>query len=226
MGFLRVNLSFIEKQQQQKVLVMKTDTSGAYRPIEEHTPERVRAKSVVVGDNKESWETNPFWEAIAIPTRRKRSILETGDKLLTDRATGVVEGVAEVSRVFEVDSDAFIKVYTRFLHVFFDISKNAQRLFEVVLTETGKKKEQDEIYLHPKTAERYHKEKPNGKGYSQASFYRAVSELIDSGIIARSATGPNLYWINPVIFWNGDRIRFVTEMYKAPQIAGPNEEFK
>ena len=43
-----------------------------------------------------------------------------------------------------------MKVFTRFMHVFFDTSKNAQRLFEVVLWKVGSDKEKDVIYLHAK----------------------------------------------------------------------------
>lgn len=208
---------------------MKNDISGAYRAPNQHTPERVRARNVKQA-GQDAWETNPFWEALTIETRKRRSkLLPDEEQMLVSRKTGEVGGITEMSLIYEVDNEAFVKVYKRFLHVFFDTSKNAQKLFEVVLSEVAKKKEQDEIYLHPKTADRYHKDKPNnqtGKGYSESSFYRAISELIEKGILAKSATGPNLYWINPVIFWNGDRIRFVTEFYKSPEIAGPDEDFR
>ena len=65
--------------------------------------------------------------------------------------------MAEISQVYEVDNEAFVKVFTRFMHVFFDTSKNAQRLFEVVLWKVGADKEKDVIYLHAKEADRYHR---------------------------------------------------------------------
>ena len=70
-------------------------------------------------------------------------------------------------------------------------------------------RKKDVIYLHAKEADRYHKAN-RSTGYSPASFYRAIDELISKGIIARS-TLPHMFWINPAIFWNGDRLRFITE---------------
>ena len=88
--------------------------------------------------------------------------------MLVNVGTGVKEGVAEISQVYEVDNEAFVKVFTRFMHVFFDTSKNAQRLFEVVLWKVGADKEKDVIYLHAKEADRYHKAN-RSTGYSPAS---------------------------------------------------------
>lgn len=201
---------------------MKHDESGAYRVAGAHSPERVRAE-VVMRQGQETWTSNPFWEANIIPTKRKRSTLDTEQKLLVDLKTGQAENVAEMVKVYEVDSEAFVKVFTRYLHIFFDTSKNAQRLFEVVLFEVGKKPNEDLIYLHPKTADRYHKQ-IRGDGYSSSSFYRALDELIQKKIVARAAEGPHLYWINPKVFWNGDRVRFITELRRGPEILPPEKQ--
>lgn len=200
---------------------MKHDESGAYSAPGAHKPEKVRARTVE-RNGKETWTSNPFWEAHEIETRTKRTRLSAEQQVLVNIRTGQTENVAEISKVYEVDSDVFVKVFTRYLNVFFDISKNAQRLFEVVLYEVGKKPNEDLIYLHPISAERYHRQ-TRGGGYSQASFYRALDELIEKGIIARSADGPNLYWINGRVFWNGDRVRFVTELRRGPEILPPEK---
>jgi DNA-binding IclR family transcriptional regulator len=45
---------------------------------------------------------------------------------------------------------------------------------------------------------------------SKSSFHRSIRELLDKKFIAESAiTG--LYFINPHLFFNGDRVRFVQE---------------
>jgi hypothetical protein len=49
------------------------------------------------------------------------------------------------------------------------------------------------------------------KAPSSASYYRALEELITKGFVAPS-TNPPLFFINPAIFFNGDRVRFVTEI--------------
>lgn len=200
---------------------MKHDESGAYGVPGTHKPERVRAR-VVEMNGQEAWTSNPFWEAHEIQTRTKRAKLSTEQQMLVNIRTGQTENVAEISKVYEVDSDVFVKVFTRYLNVFFDLSKNAQRLFEVVLYEVGKKPNEDMIYLHPKTADRYHQQ-VRGGGYSKSSFYRAMDELIEKGILARAADGPHLFWINGRVFWNGDRVRFITELRRGPEILPPEK---
>ena len=183
-------------------------------------PTRPETIKTVEGE-KALWPENPFWMGFQIETRKKRTRLETEDpKMIVGLTSGIKEGMAEISQVYEVDSESFVKVFTRFMHVFFDTSKNAQKLFEVILWKVGTDKEKDCFYLHSKEANTYHK-KIRKTGYSQASFYRAVDELIGKGIIARS-TLPHMFWINPAIFWNGDRIRFITEMRRAPEIIPPS----
>lgn len=204
---------------------MQGGASGVYRPDGAHVPETLTITPQVVKTaegERTMWPANPFWFGIEISTRKKRTRYETEDqKMLLNVSSGVKEGVAEISQVYEVDNEAFVKVFTRFMHVFFDTSKNAQRLFEVVLWKVGADKEKDVIYLHAKEADRYHRSARN-TGYSTASFYRAVDELIGKGIIARS-TLPHMFWINPAVFWNGDRLQFITELRRVPQILPPEK---
>jgi hypothetical protein len=168
------------------------------------------------------YAANPFWEDLVMETRFKRAKLKTDDpRALVSMKTGQSEGVVEVARVYEVDSDKFVKVFTRYLHAFFDVSKNGQRLFEYALAEAGKNPNRDTIHLHPKDADRYHKGMGRG-GYSQASFYRAADELCDVQILARGDV-PGRFFVNPAIFWNGDRAKFVTELRKSPQLYAPEE---
>ena len=48
---------------------------------------------------------------------------------------------------------------------------------------------------------------------SKTMVYRGLAELVNGGIIARGKND-NVYFINPLIIWNGDRARFVTEYVK------------
>ena len=62
---------------------------------------------------KELWPDNPFWFGIEIETRKKRTKYESeNQKMLVNVGTGVKEGLAEISQVYEVDSEAFVKVFT------------------------------------------------------------------------------------------------------------------
>ena len=46
---------------------------------------------------------------------------------------------------------------------------------------------------------------------SKASFHRAVKEMLDKSFIAETVL-PGLFFINPNLFFNGDRVRFVNEI--------------
>lgn len=179
--------------------------------------------TVATTEGRQKHTHNPFWDSVPMETKRKRITLhgEDGPKALVSLATGQREGVVEVTRAYEVDADRFVKVFTRHLSMFFDLSQNGLRLFEYVLYEVGKDHSKDAIHMHHKDVDRYHKA-AGRKGYSRSSYYRAVSELCDRGLLAE-ADIPWKYFINPAVYWNGDRAKFVTELRKAPQIYGPGE---
>lgn len=182
------------------------------------------AGEVVEAGGRVRHAANPFWDTLMVETKRKRTTLkgDDGPKALVSIGTGQREGVVEVTKVYEVDAERFVKIFTRHLSVFFDLTQNGLRLFEYALYVVGQTHNKDAIHMHPIDADRYHKGMGR-KGYSRASFYRGVAELIQCGLIAESdITGK--YFTNPAIYWNGDRARFITEMKQAPQIIAPGEK--
>ena len=48
----------------------------------------------------------------------------------------------------------------------------------------------------------------------ESTFYRGLKELLKHSFIAYSDI-PNKFWINPHLFFNGDRVKFITEYVKA-----------
>ena len=65
----------------------------------------------VESDGRVRYAANPFWGEIAMETKRKRTTLkgEDGPKALVSLATGQREGVVEVTKVYEVDAERFVK---------------------------------------------------------------------------------------------------------------------
>lgn len=123
-------------------------------------------------------------------------------------------GVAEIRKVAEVDSDRFVKVFVGQLNAFYDLKPGSMKVLTMVLHEVAKPQNMnsDRIYLNYEMAvEHFHAEgaKPPAKG----TFYTALAELTEKGFIA-PATKLNLWFINPAIFFNGDRIRFTVELRK------------
>ncbi len=50
---------------------------------------------------------------------------------------------------------------------------------------------------------------------SEATYTRGMRELITKGFIAATPT-QGWYWVNPSFVWNGDRLAFVKQYWKAP----------
>ena len=125
--------------------------------------------------------------------------------LVIDPDSGEIVGQTTFMRQIEVDEDKFTKLYLTQFQVFFDLTTAGIRVFGYVMT--CMKPKNDMIYFDRDECMEYTKYK------SVESVYRGLTELLMAGIIAR-AKNDNFYFINPLIIWNGDRARFVTEYVK------------
>ena len=108
-----------------------------------------------------------------------------------------------------VDNEQFVKIFTSNLKQFFNLKPTTYRMVQVLLHQLGRARDRDTVYLNVSVAEQYFISTDQNP-ISKASYYNAMRELIQKGFIAES-TNPNLYWINPALFFNGDRVRFVKE---------------
>lgn len=125
--------------------------------------------------------------------------------LVIDPDSGEIVGQTTFMRQIEVDEDKFTKLYLTQFQVFFDLTTAGIRVFGYVMT--CMKPKNDMIYFDRDECMEYTKYK------SVESVYRGLTELLNAGIIARGKND-NVYFINPLIIWNGDRARFVTEYVK------------
>lgn len=194
------------------------DPSGSYRPEGSHVPVRSNAPASTDESGKTKWASNPFWGAFELSTRRKKETINEDGLVVVNTSTGDRTGTAEVSRIFEVDKDRFVKVFADHLKVFFDLSPTGIKLLQVIMHEMGQDPNNDYVYLSASSVVDHLKK--TGKKYSPASYYRARDELLAKGFIAESVR-IHIYWINPALFWNGDRVKFITELRPAPEILPP-----
>lgn len=125
--------------------------------------------------------------------------------LVIDPDSGEIVGQTTFMRQIEVDEDKFTKLYLTQFQAFFDLTTAGIRVFGYVMT--CMKPKNDMIYFDRDECMEYTKYK------SVESVYRGLTELLNAGIIARGKND-NVYFINPLIIWNGDRARFVTEYVK------------
>ena len=131
-----------------------------------------------------------------------------GGKAIIDTTTGEVEDVAEIVSVHRVDNEQFVKIFTSNLKQFFNLKPTTYRMVQVLLHQLGRARDRDTVYLNVSVAEQYFISTDQNP-ISKASYYNAMRELIQKG--SSQSTSPNLYWINPALFFNGDRVRFVKE---------------
>jgi len=171
-------------------------------------PELVRAGLI-----KKRYKENPFVgeQGFIVPTKNKHDHLQTMGPA-TVHVDGQQINVAQIARVRTVDSDKFVKVFVSQLSVFYDLNQTAIRLLTVLLKVISQPQyiNTDKVVLTEGIAKQTMREHGQ-KAMSSASYYRAVNELISAGFIAPTTTPP-MYYINPAVVFNGDRVRFITEL--------------
>ncbi|MCB1470006.1 MAG: hypothetical protein KDK08_23310 [Rhizobiaceae bacterium] len=166
---------------------------------------------------------NPFVKdgTFVVPTRMKSSgVIETaGPLVLADTNTGEVMHAAEIRKRIEVDSDRFVKLFVAHLDAFFDLKPGTIRLMTALIDELSQARyaHGDSIYLNYNKVREYFVRK-EASPPAKATFFSAMAELTEKGFVAPSVD-TNLWFINPAVFFNGDRVRFVTELKRKRQTA-------
>ena len=151
---------------------------------------------------------NPLVEGTLVVTKEKKVATGMRRELL-DPVTGEVSAVTSVHRVKELDDAEFVKVFSDGVRAMYDLSRTGARVFQAILDVYQKTKMNggyaDVIYL------------PwfNGGidgldvGMSQRTFNRGLAELIENKFL--SPRSPESYWVNPALFFKGDRVMFMKE---------------
>lgn len=160
---------------------------------------------------------NPLINPKAVSSRKKTVRVLRGGHY-ADLVTG--EHVAQTG-VFiskEIDEATFVKVFDAGIRAAFDLKPAGFKVFQLVLKLVASGKMQDDqITLHVS----YATDTKSPLRMSDKTFWRGLRELMMKQFIATS-TVPSLYWINPHLFFKGDRLTIVNEYIreqKKPAIA-------
>ena len=141
---------------------------------------------------------NPFTVIDFIPTRE----ISITNKLinLDDLTDGIVtRKPAELKTNVTVDNDEYTRLFTRTglkLHVL-SLTDNAKALFLWLMF----KIDYSEDFVELKT-----RQLEFDLGRRNDSIRKAIDELVSAGIIALTNI-KNVYWINPLFFFKGSRIK-------------------
>lgn len=153
----------------------------------------------------DKFPTNPLLNPQELQMK-ERTIKVGSARELVDSETGEVAAVNAIFQRKIVDSERFAKVYVDGVSKTFELGSAARKVFSVILKVCTK--DSDRIYLNFMAFEEHN------PGMSQATFMRGMRELLEKKFIAES-TMPHMFWINVHLFFNGDRVKFITEYVRS-----------
>lgn len=164
---------------------------------------------------------NPLLESTTVRTKR-RYVRTAKAKDLVDPLSGEVSAISTVHTVEEKDDKEFVKVFAEGVRAMYGLTRTGMRVFQAVLAEYQDTKMSggfvDSVYLH------WFGDGLSGRsiGMSERTFQAGMKELLLLKFIApRSA---NLYWVNPALFFKGDRVAFVKEYRRRKVSDGQREK--
>ena len=128
---------------------------------------------------------------------------------LINPGTGEVSHVSMIHEVIEKDDAEFVKVFAAGVAATYDLSKTGRGVFQVILDEYQR------TPMHGGFADSvelfWFGDGLAGRnvGMSQKTFQRGLKELLEKRFLAPRS--PSSYWVNPTLFFKGDRVMFVKE---------------
>lgn len=184
----------------------------------------IMAKSEIKLSDFKRNEENPFMKQAVEEVekhivKKYRNSTGQGQRALVAAADIHTGEVFKTSflRQMEVDEEQFVKLYLSNFAAFFDLSKAAIRVFGYFM-QAMKPKNDMVVFLLDACMEY--------TGYkAKDTIYRGLAELVHNEIIAR---GPNetLWFINPLIVFNGDRVSFTKTFVKKKSLAAKEKADK
>ncbi len=147
---------------------------------------------------------NPFMNCapteIAKHTRYQIKSRDMNEEIWVNETTGEAATLMLGKRVVK-DDDQFVKLFPSMIGQLFELSNSGIRVLCYIMT--CMKPKNDMIIFMLKDCMEF-------TNYtSKAPIYKGLAELLAAQIIARGETD-YLYYINPLIMFNGDRIGFCT----------------
>ncbi|MBD1391460.1 replication/maintenance protein RepL [Neiella sp. HB171785] len=151
---------------------------------------------------------NPLVEPKTVETKR-RYVRAAKSNELVDPTTGEVRAVASIHTVEEKDDKEFVKIFAEGVKAMYGLTRTGMRVFQAILDEYQDTKMSggfaDAVFIH------WFGDGLQGRdiGMSERTFQNGLKELLLLGFISPRAG--NLYWVNPALFFKGDRVAFIKE---------------
>jgi hypothetical protein len=167
-------------------------------------------------------KSNPFIEQALEKineniVKRYKTASKTGERAVLKAVdeNGEILGHTSFIRQIEVDEQQFTKLYLSNFSAFFDLSPASIKVFGYIMHQL--KPKNDTFYFLIEECLEH-------TGYSSKTpIYKALAELVQAEIIARGSH-EIIYFINPMIAFNGDRITFAKTYVKKRKVTSdPNQ---
>lgn len=154
-------------------------------------------------------QTNPFLREVVATLGDKRvAVAMKADLAEINNETGEITRIpGQITKMISADREGFVKLYTAQIDAFFELSYAGRTVVKYL------------IWLHQQEANHHlfllHLEQAHAAGFeiSKTTWYNGITDLIAKKIIAAS-TITNMFFLNPAVFFNGDRTRLVVEVRK------------
>lgn len=162
------------------------------------------------------YSENPFLGNLKIPIVPKSDMYVSKDKNIVNIKTGEIDDdVLLTGKRKYVDGEQFVKIFVKEINAIFDLSKASQKVFAYMLS---KVRYDDLLMLNIEEC----LEKIGYK--SKGPVFQSLAELIQKEFIAKTKN-QFVYWINPKLFYKGDRLVIIREYRKArkDKIEAPNQ---
>ena len=155
-----------------------------------------------------SYDENPFLKSLNIPITPRSNIYLKKDEAVINLSDGELKNdVLLAGKRKYVDGEDFVKIFVKEMDSIFDLSRASQKVFSYMLSSI---KYDDILMLKIEECQKK-------IGYkSKGPIFKSLAELIQKEFIAKT---PNqfVYWINPKLFYKGDRLVVMREYRKAKQ---------
>jgi hypothetical protein len=157
---------------------------------------------------------NPLMEPQQV-TSKRRYVRSGHAQELINPATGEVHGVATIHQVEERDDAEFVKVFAAGVSATYELTKTAQRVFQVVLDQYQRTPMSRGFADHVNLF--WFDDGIDGRtvGMSEFTFKRGLRELLDKRFLYPKDSAS--FWTNPALFFKGDRVMFVKEYRRRRQ---------
>jgi len=151
---------------------------------------------------------NPLMTPQQISTKRRYVRSGMADELINSK-TGEIHAIATIHQVEERDDAEFVKVFAAGVAASYELTKTAQRVFQVVLDQYQRTPMSRGYADYVNLLWFDNGIEGRDVGMSSYTFNRGLRELLDKSFLAPK-DGVS-FWTNPALFFKGDRVMFIKE---------------